>query len=144
MHVVDLAAICGVSDAAAFEQGQVVVVEFEDVTAVRKLWGMVLLMAVRDRATSVHYHPWREYGALSYVVDYVWYRLVPPACEFAGRIIEVARELFTPAGGWFRRSGPACAAVELDVWGNRYVWDAVVWSSGPRAGVELFRVTPLE
>jgi hypothetical protein len=40
------------------------------------------------------------------------------------------------------RSGPASTSVELDVWGNVYVWDAVVWSPGPGAGVELFRIAP--
>lgn len=145
MHVVDLAALSGFPDRDAAERGHTDDIGFDDPRGLPRLWGMLMLMAVRDRALSVHYHPWRERGQLSYVVDNVRYEMLAPGFEWSGRMIEVARELFTPAGGgWFRRPGPACAAVELDVWGNRYVWDAVVWSSGPRAGVELFRVTPLE
>jgi hypothetical protein len=30
------------------------------------------------------------------------------------------------------------------VGGNPIIWDTVVWSTGPRVGVELFRITPLE
>ena len=36
----------------------------------------------------------------------------------------------------------SCGTVEFDVGGNMLLWDAVVWSSGERAGVELFRVAP--
>ncbi len=35
----------------------------------RKLWGMVLLLAVDDKATSVHYHPGRPDGELTYIVN---------------------------------------------------------------------------
>src|SRR5689334_15997838 len=40
-------------------------------------WYMILLMAIRDHATSVHYHPWREDGGLAYVKDGVHHLLVP-------------------------------------------------------------------
>lgn len=148
MHVVDLAELSGFSDPAAAERGHTDDIEFDDPRAFPRTWGMLLLLAVRDRAASVHYHPWREYGSLAYIVDNVRYEMVPPPFELAGRMIDTARAIFIPAapgGGWFRRSGPpgpACAAVELDLWGNRYLWDAVIWSSGPRAGVELFRIAP--
>ena len=113
----------------------------------RKLWGMVLLMAVRDRAASVHYHPWRGAGALSYVVDNTRYEMVPPPAEFADACVDVAREAFTvPAGLLARLAGgrTACGTVSLLVGGNPILWDAVVWSNGDRSGVELFRITPLE
>jgi hypothetical protein len=45
------------------------------------------------------------------------------------------------------RDGPLIAAVrspfEFDVGGHVVVWDAVIWSSGERAGVVLLRGTPL-
>jgi formylglycine-generating enzyme required for sulfatase activity len=127
------------------------IVELTDDPAVLgKMWGMILLLAIRDHATSVHYHPWREDGGLAYVVANVRHVLEPPPAELSGAVIAAARSLFAPAArggllarlGWCRRAEPACSSVELDVWGNVLVWDAIVWSSGERAGVELFRVAP--
>ena len=116
--------------------------------AFRKLWGMVLLMSVRDRATSVHYHPWRGEGALFYVVDNTRYEMVPPPAEYAGACADTARTSFiTPAGFFarlFGRERAACGTLTLTVGGNLIVWDVVCWSSGARRGVDLFRVTPLE
>jgi hypothetical protein len=111
---------------------------------------MILLLAFRDNATSVHYHPWREDGALAYIVANVRHVLVPPPDELSEAVVAVARSLFTEPvqGGLLARlngrtvSGLSCGPVEFDVGGNVLVWDAVVWSSGGRAGVELFRVAP--
>ena len=110
-----------------------------------RFWGMVMLMATRDHAQSVHYHPWRADGGLAYVVHMVWYAMVSPEPELAGPVLAAARDLFVrPAwGGWLRRRGGVqCGSVELEVVGNRFLWDAVAWSSGGRAGVDLYRVSP--
>jgi hypothetical protein len=110
---------------------------------VRKFWAVVLLMAVRDRVTSVQYHPWGGARALGYVVDNVRYDMNPPPAEFADRILEAARELFTePVGP--RRDQSACSSFVFDSWGLSVEWDVVCWSNGERSGVEFFRVTPLE
>lgn len=128
-------------------------------------------MSVRDRATSVHYHPWRsdplsyviddvryevglnkEYFGLSegrpIVIDNVRYEMVPPPVEYAAGIVEEAQLAFTPLPGsvarLFGRRRAACGTFTLVVGGNPVLWDAVVWSNGERSGVELFRVTPLE
>jgi hypothetical protein len=118
----------------------------------RKFWGLVLLLSVRDRATSVHFHSWRIDATLAYIVDNVWHEMVPPPTEYTGEIIGAARALFTAprrSGLFSRLAGrsadqPACAPVSLDVYGVPIVWDVVCWSSGERSGVELFRITPLE
>jgi hypothetical protein len=120
----------------------------DDPAALSRLWSVVLLFAVRDNAASVHYHPWRADGGLSSVVANVRYVMVPLPPELAGPFVAAARSLFTrPArGGWLglgAGGGPACGTVELDVWGNPFVWDAVVWSSGERSGVDLFRIAPI-
>lgn len=49
----------------------------------RSLWGRVLLMAIRDEASSVHYHPWRGDGALSYIIANTRYDLLPPPADWA-------------------------------------------------------------
>jgi hypothetical protein len=119
-----------------------------DVRAVMgKFWGIVLLLAIRDRATSVQYHPWRGAGALSYVVDDIRYEMVPPEPEDAAEIAAAARAMFTRRPGVFARlfgCGPvSCGTVALAVNGPT-VWDVICWSSGARSGVEFFRVTPLD
>ncbi len=110
-----------------------------------KFWGIVLLLAVRDRATSVQYHPWRGEGALSYVVDDIRYELVPPASEDTAEIVAAARALFTTPPGFLARlfgcGRVSCGTVTLDANGPT-VWDVVCWSSGERSGVEFFRVSP--
>jgi hypothetical protein len=110
----------------------------DDPAALAKLWGLVLLLAIRDGATSIHYHPWRADGGLAYVVANVRYAMVPPPADLAEPMVAVARSVFAGGG----RSGPACSTMEVDVWGNVYLWDAVVWSSAARAGVDLFRIAP--
>lgn len=112
----------------------------------RKLWGMVLCMAVRDRATQVQYHPWRK-DPLSYVVDNVRYEMVPPPVEYAAGIVTEARLAFTQRPGFFARlfgrGRVSCGTLSLIV-GAPFVWDVVVWTIGERSGVEFFAVTPVE
>jgi|GEM_PF-3705878 len=117
--------------------------------AARKLWGLILLMSVRDRATSIHYHPWRSEGTLTYIVDGTRYELVPPLTEYADTIVDTARSMFIAPGflSWLPGRAlkrTACRTLSLDVGGCAIVWDVVCWSSGERRGIEFFRVTPLE
>ena len=149
--VVRMEELTGFRGPAAPTEDDMLVPLSGDPAVLGKLWGLVLLLAIRDAATSVHYHPWREDGGLAFVVANVRYAMVPPPADLAEPMVAVARSLFTAAdrGGLFPRlglggrSGPVCSTMELDVWGNVYFWDAVVWSSGPRAGVELFRIAPV-
>ena len=120
---------------------------------IRKFWGFMLLMAERDRATSVHYHPWRSGANLSYIVEgFHRYELSPLPDEHAEAIIETARSLFTapPTESLISRligqvpERAMCSTFSFEVCGWAVLWDAVCWSNGERAGVELYRVTPLE
>jgi hypothetical protein len=142
----ELGALCGFRDAPSDD------LRFElsdNPASLAKLWGLVLIQALRDHATSVHFHPWRKGGAPAYVLSGVWYTMpqtIPP--HLFGPMIARARALFTPPGGrrWLGRmfGAPSCGVVELDVDGScpPFVWDVVVWSSGERAGVELFLTSP--
>ncbi|MFO0953780.1 MAG: hypothetical protein U0835_22015 [Isosphaeraceae bacterium] len=122
----------------------------EDPAELARFWCMVLLMAVRDHASSVHYHPWRDDGGLAYIVGENRLVLEPPPYRLAGPLLAVARSLLTGTGwvgspsrhGWFEGAGAVCSSVVLDIHGDRFPWDAVLWSSGERSGVELFRAAP--
>ena len=111
-------------------------------------WGLILLIAFRDRATSVHYHPWRGESALAEIVDDVRVEMVAPEAEGTATILETARSLFLAPRGLLSRlvgrPSTACGSFSLDVAGRSLVWDAIIWSNGERSGVELNRVTPLE
>ncbi len=145
VHVEELTGYTGPPPDAADDGDGTLVPLCDDPAVLGKLWGVVLLLAVRDHAESVQYHPWRPDGGLSYVVAGVRYALLPPPDHLAGPFIAVARSLFTRAGRgrdgrWL--GGPACGAFELRMWGHVFVWDVVMWLSGERAGVELLRVAP--
>lgn len=112
----------------------------------RKLWGMVLCMAVRDQATSIHYHPWQADWSLTYVCECKRYAMVPPPDEYAAGIVAEARAAFTRPPGFFARlfgrDPVACGTLRLIV-GAPVLWDVVCWSTGPRFGVDFFLVTPV-
>jgi hypothetical protein len=112
----------------------------------RTFWGLVLLLAVRDGARSLHYHPWREFGALYYIIGPAFYELLPPPATFGPVLLATARDIFAPRPSWrerlFGRGASVCTAVALEVGGAWCWWDAVLWASDWRSGVELFRIFP--
>ena len=113
----------------------------------KKFWGMVFLMAVRDNATSVHYHPWRGDGALAYIVDDVRFEMHPPPVEWAGHLVKTARYLAVrPQSIVTRilsgRGDPTCGKLTLCVDEHEIEWQVVCWWSGARIGVEFIRISP--
>ncbi len=120
-----------------------------DADPARKLWGYVLLMAVRDKASSVHYHPWRGDGALAYVVANTRVEMRPPHPSAAERCVAAARSLLGHRCGLLGRIlvgqlNLACGSLILGVAEHRIEWEVVCWWSGGRFGVEFFRITPIE
>jgi hypothetical protein len=147
----------------AFVQGEVLVADSDPM---RKFWGYVLLFAVRDNASSVHYHPWRGDGALAYIVANTRIELHPPHPDWARHCVAAARSLLAHrsllgriavatrsflsdcsllglilVGRSARRT---CGSLVLGVAEHRIEWQVVCWSSGGRCGVEFFRITPIE
>ncbi|MBX9584647.1 MAG: hypothetical protein K2X87_30460 [Gemmataceae bacterium] len=121
-------------------------------TPYRKLWGMLLLMAIRDRAASVHYHPWRADGPLAYIVDNVRHVLKPPIGEAAGPVISAARSLLAPRRGLLNRllgrrpamvSGSFLLRLETEEGVSDVEWTGACWEAGRRAGVEFYQVAPI-
>jgi hypothetical protein len=120
-----------------------------DADPARKLWGYVLLMAVRDRVSSVHYHPWRGDGALAYVIANTRVEMRPPDAGWGERCVAAARSLLVRRRGFigrilFAQPHPKCGTLVLGVEEHRIEWAVVCWSSGRRFGVEFFRITPIE
>lgn len=115
--------------------------------ALRKLWSMVLLLAIKDLATVIRYEPHRRERALSYRVNGVYYDLVPPGEPLAMGLIDEIEEMATPGGPswlpsglWRRLAGtadssaerPQKSLVELKV-GDQVV-DAIITIESTRAG----------
>ena len=107
-------------------------------------------MAIWDEASSVHYHPWRGDGALSYIIANTRYDLLPPPADWAWQCALAARSFLVRRRSLLGRvlvgssRGPACGSFMLCVEEHKIEWDVVCWSAGKRFGVEFFRVAPLD
>ena len=60
--------------------------EMADAAPVRKLLNMVLLLAIRDKASDIHFEPFEEEYRMRYRVDGVLFELVPPPRHLAPAI----------------------------------------------------------
>lgn len=84
---------------------------------VRKLINMVFLLAIKDKASDVHFEPFEEEYKLRYRADGVLYELVPPPRHLASAItsrIKVMANLDIA-----ERRLPQDGRIELNVGGNR-------------------------
>ena len=84
---------------------------------VRKLINMVLLMAIRDHASDVHFEPFEEEYKMRYKCDGVLYEMVPPPRHLATAIssrIKVMANLDIA-----ERRLPQDGKIELNLGGNR-------------------------
>ena len=91
--------LIGFRDSPPASDDDLVVELTDDPAVLGKMWGMILLLAVRDNATSVHYHPWREDGGLPYIVANVRHVLVPPPAELSEAVVGKARHQSRDRGG---------------------------------------------
>ncbi len=57
--------------------------EMADSTGVKKLLNLVLLQAIRDKASDIHFEPFEDEYKLRYRVDGVMYEMVPPPKHIA-------------------------------------------------------------
>ena len=67
-----------------------------DEYALRLLWKLVLLSAIKDRATEIVYEPSRD--ALMYQVEGAWHDLVPPRTSLGPTLVGIMRDLSRPRG----------------------------------------------
>ena len=116
----------------------------------RTLLNMVLAMAVRDQATSVHFHSHRIGSTTDVVLTYVVgggrYELVAPPTEIAGELFAAGCVMLAPRGWWgclrrlVARAVGGCSGQfrVVDADGHSSEWYGVVWSAGPIAGLEFF------
>ncbi|MBX9622192.1 MAG: Flp pilus assembly complex ATPase component TadA [Gemmataceae bacterium] len=91
--------------------------ELANSAPVRKLINMVLLMAIRDRASDVHFEPFEDEYKMRYRCDGVLYEMVPPPRHLATAIasrIKVMSNLDIA-----ERRMPQDGKIELNVGGNQ-------------------------
>ncbi|MGO9814494.1 MAG: GspE/PulE family protein, partial [Isosphaeraceae bacterium] len=60
--------------------------EMAEAAPVRKLLNMVLLLAIKDKASDIHFEPFEEEYKMRYRVDGILYELVPPPRHLAPAI----------------------------------------------------------
>src|SRR4051812_6426355 len=90
--------------------------EMAEAAPVRKLLNMVLLLAIKDKASDVHFEPFEEEYKMRYRVDGVLYELVPPPRHLAPAIssrIKVMANLDIA-----ERRLPQDGRIELNIGGN--------------------------
>jgi hypothetical protein len=113
-----------------------------DRASARRLWAFVLGMALADRGTSVHFHPWLRAEGLSYMQNGGLRCIVnPPPDELVGLLLDEARALLGagPIGRWLGQ-GSAAGRFEVEYDGRRSDWAGTVWQAGDLRGVELYLV----
>ena len=91
--------------------------EMANSAPVRKLINMVLLMAIRDRASDIHFEPFEDEYKMRYKCDGVLYEMVPPPRHLGTAIasrIKVMSNLDIA-----ERRMPQDGRIELNVGGNR-------------------------
>ena len=109
------------------------------------IWNLVLEMAIRDRASSIHYHPWNV-GSLAYVVDDKRYEMVPPPADISRTFVLAAGSMLakTRAEVWSRRflGWPirASGLLRFPCDGRVTEWFGIVWKVHSFTGVEWNRV----
>lgn len=81
---------------------------------IEKLWAMVLLLALKDRARCVNYNPALGDMALTYEVDGVEYAMVPPPDFMAKEIEKQMRDALVPPPLWRRLIGRWLSLVSVD------------------------------
>jgi type IV pilus assembly protein PilB len=92
-------------------------IEEADAAPVRKLLNMVMLLAIKDRASDIHFEPFEDDYKLRYKCDGVMYEMIPPPRHLANAIatrIKVMSNLDIA-----ERRLPQDGRIELNVGGNR-------------------------
>ena len=90
--------------------------EMADSAPVRRLLGLVLLQAVRDRASDIHFEPFEDEFKIRYRIDGLLYEMVPPPKHLATAItsrIKVMADLDIA-----ERRLPQDGRIELNIAGN--------------------------
>jgi type IV pilus assembly protein PilB len=93
------------------------VMEEAEAAPVRKLLNMVMLLAIKDRASDIHFEPFEDEYKLRYRCDGVMFEMVPPPRHLANAIatrIKVMSNLDIA-----ERRLPQDGRIELNVGGNR-------------------------
>jgi type IV pilus assembly protein PilB len=91
--------------------------EMADAAPIRKLLNMVLLLAIKDKASDVHFEPFEDEFKIRVKADGMLYEMVPPPRHLANAIItriKVMAELDIA-----ERRLPQDGRIELNVGGNR-------------------------
>ena len=90
--------------------------EMADAAPVRKLLNYVLLVAIRDKASDIHFEPFEDEFKIRYRIDGVLYEMVPPPKQLA---LAIASRIKVMASlNIAERRLPQDGRVELNISGN--------------------------
>lgn len=121
-------------------------VEFDekDEKGIHTMWMLVLAIAIRDNAISIHWQPWRNGRALSYVVDDVRYYMIPSPKQFDDQVSRMLQSLIAPTriGLALRRflGMPITGRILCESKTTYSEWSAVAWKVGDIMNVDFYRL----
>lgn len=92
-------------------------IEEADAAPVRKLLNMIMLLAIKDRASDIHFEPFEDEYKLRYRCDGVMYEMVPPPRHLANAIVTRIKVMSNLDIA--ERRLPQDGRIELNVGGNR-------------------------
>ncbi|MGL6075278.1 MAG: hypothetical protein ACRC8S_14060 [Fimbriiglobus sp.] len=109
-----------------------------------RLWDFIMFIAIRDQASSVHYHPWKTWE-LSMVVGNDHYEMVPLPPHWARRIALSAAMIMSGKFGRFLRTQfhwpvQAQGVVRFESLYGSIDFIGSVWNDRRWYGVDWFRV----
>src|SRR4029077_1926552 len=90
--------------------------EIQDAAPVRKLLNMVMLLAIKDMASDIHFEPFEDEFKLRYRCDGVLYEMVPPPRHVGAAIADRIKVMANLDIGERRR--PQHGRIDLNVGGN--------------------------
>lgn len=113
-----------------------------DANGAWSVWVTTFLLALRDKAVSIHFHSWRGSEAFSYIVDNTRYTLECPPPKVAEHMAEPWRARM-PRGFchrvrrtlWPRTTEASGVCTVAGGWAND--WHLVCWSLPHAFGVDL-------
>lgn len=115
-----------------------------DRASARQVWAVIFSLALREAATSVHYHPWNVARPLWLTAASTEYAMVPPPQELTEELLSAACGWIAPrqcALGPFGRASQAGRLV-VEHGTGQSDWFAVCWSTASGSGVDLYRCAP--
>lgn len=111
--------------------------------AARTIWAYSFLVAIRENATSIHFHPWLKGESMSYFNNNGGqkYCIFPPPASMDRALLASASRLLGASKPRKLFSSGSCSGdFSVEHCDSITKWSGVVWKSKVARGVEFYRI----